>query len=276
MGMPIIPGPNNELITQSYVLPPQYPIMADSSSYAETASYALYAETSSVYIISMSYVQSASYASTSSVAISSSYSLSSSYAVTSSYAVSASYAKTSSYAITSSYSSTASYSVTSSFALEVPKYWGTWYSTQTQTASLINTAYPITVNTAGDIFNGFYISGSDGSTVSGSVIVIPKTAPYDFQFSLQIQNTGGGGSNSSVSIWFRKNGSDIPWSNTNVSVYSNSPYIVAAWDFMSKFNAGDKIELMWSTNHAGNQISAITAAAPAPETPSVIFTIMEL
>lgn len=267
MSLPIIPGPNNELITQSLAVPPQYPIMADSSSYAKTASYA---ETCSIAIVTEYYIESSSFASSS---ISSSYSLTASYVLN---AVSASYAKTASYAVTSSYASTASYAVTSSYALEVPKYWGTWYSTQTQTASLTNTAYPITVNTAGDTFTGFYISGSNGSTVSGSVIVIPKTAPYDIQFSLQIQNTGGGGSNSSVSIWFRKNGSDIPWSNTNVSVYSNSPYIVAAWDFMSKFNAGDKIELMWSTNHAGNQIAAITAAAPAPETPSVIFTIMEI
>lgn len=200
MGLPIIPGPNNELITQSLAVPPQYPIMADSASYAATASYAM-----------------------------------------------------------------------GSF-----KYWATWYSTQTQTASLTNTAYPITVNTEGDIFGGFYISGSNGSTVSGSAIVIPKTSAYDLQFSLQLQNTGGGGSNSAVNIWLRKNGTNVPWSNTQMSVYANSPYVVAAWDFMGSFNLGDKIELVWSTNHAGNQIAAINAASPAPETPSVIFTIMEL
>jgi hypothetical protein len=141
---------------------------------------------------------------------------------------------------------------------------------------LENTAYPITVNTEGDTFTGFYISGSNGSTVSGSAIVIPKKGTYDLQFSLQIQNTGGGGTNSAASIWLRKNGSDIPWSNTNVSVYSNSPYIVAAWDFMGSYDVGDKLELMWATNHVGNQISAIPTNPPAPETPSVIVTIMEI
>jgi hypothetical protein len=252
MSLPIIPGPNNELVTQSLAIPPQYPLLA---SYADTASYALFAATSSYYITSMSYIESASY------------SLSSSYSKN---------ALSASYATSASYSNTSSYTVTASYALNVFKYWGTWYSTKTQTASLENTAYPITVNTAGDTFSGFYISGSNGSTVSGSAIVIPKTGVYDFQFSLQLQNIGGGGTNSAASIWLRKNGVDIPWTNTSVSVYSNSPYIVAAWDFMGTYNSGDKLELIWSTNHSGNQISAVAATPPAPATPSVIFTIMEI
>jgi hypothetical protein len=197
MSLPIIPGPNNELITQSLAVPPQYPTFADSSSFAETASF-------------------------------------------------------------------------------VKHYWGTWYSTATQTASLINTAYPITVNTVGGTFDGFYISGSNGSTVSGSAIVIPKTSTYDFQFSLQIYNSGGGGASSAVNIWLAVNGSTVPYSNTQVSVNANSPYVVAAWDFMGSYNVGDKLQLMWSTTHANNTIAKLSAAAPAPETPSVIFTIMEL
>jgi hypothetical protein len=371
MSLPIIPGPNNELVTQSLATPPQYPLL---SSYADTASYALFAVTSSYYIISMSYIDSASYAESASYVLSSSYTLtaswseisisssysnlsdtasyiswanvdesnedtfngtasyanfafsasyventlsasyadsasyvmSSSYSETSSYsentlsasyaetasysetssysentlsasyAVSTSYAETSSYSYTSSYSDTSSYTITASYALESPKYWGSWYSTDTQTASIANTAYPITVNTTSDGFDGFYISGSNGSTVSGSHIVIPKTAVYNFQFSLQIQNTAGGGANSVVNIWLRKNESDISWSNTQISAYSNSPYIVAAWNFVNKYNLGDKIELMWSTNHTNNHIVAIPSASPAPETPSVIFTITEV
>lgn len=239
MSLPIIPGPNNQLITQSQAVPPQY---KTSASYADTASYALYAATASVYITSMSYVQSASYASTSS------------YTVTSSYALTASYAPTASY---------------------VNHKWGSWYSTVTQTASLANTAYPITVNTLVGA-DGFYISGSNGSTVSGSHIVVPKTGTYDFQFSLQLQNNGGGGATSAVYIWLKVNENDVPYSATRVSVNANSPYMVAAWDFMGNYNAGDRIELMWSTTNANNVIQAAGASSPAPEVPSAIFTIMEL
>ena len=196
MSLPIIPGPNNELITQSFVLPPQYPTFSDSSSYAETASYSKH-------------------------------------------------------------------------------YWGSWYSTVEQTASLINTEYPITVNTLVGA-DGFYISGSNGSTVSGSAIVIPKTATYDFQFSLQLHNGGGGGGTSGVNIWLKVNGSNVSYSNTFVSVNNNSPYVVAAWDFMDTYDAGDKLELMWSTTNTANTIYKAAVAPPAPETPSVIFTIMEL
>ena len=199
MPLPIIPGPNNELMTQSLAVPPQYKTYADT---ADTASYAL----------------------------------------------------------------TASY---------VDHTWGSWYSTTTQTASFINTAYPVSVNTLVGA-DGFYISGSNGSTVSGSHIVIPKTGKYDFQFSLQLHNTSGGGASAAVDIWLKVNNTNVPNSNTHVSVIANSPYVVAAWDFMDSYDAGDKIQLMWSTNHANIQIEAIATSAPAPETPSAIFTIMEL
>jgi hypothetical protein len=199
MSLPIIPGPNNELMTQSLAIPPQYKTYSDL---AETASYA----------------------------------------------------------------ATASY---------VNHLWGSWYSTDIQTASLINTGYPVTVNTLIGA-DGFYISGSNGSTVSGSVIVIPKTSKYDFQFSLQLHNTGGGGATAAANIWLKVNGSNIPWSNTQVSVIANSPYVVAAWDFMGLYNQGDKIELYWSTNHTNIRIESAGASAPAPEIPSSIFTIMEL
>lgn len=194
MPLPIIPGPNNQLITGSQATPPQYPILAD------TASYAL-----------------------------------------------------------------------SSF-----KYWGSWYSTATQTASVANVAYPVTVNTAGGSFSGFYISGSNGNTVSGSAIVIPRAGIYDFQFSAQLYNTGGGGATAAANMWLRLNGTSVPYTNTTVSVIANSPYVVAAWDFMGSYNTGDKLELMWSTNHTGIQIPATGSISPAPETPSVIYTIMEL
>lgn len=270
MGLPIIPGPNNELITQSLAVPPQYQILAD---YSDTASYALYAETCSVYITSMSYVQeasssiSSSYSETASISVSSSYSISASYAKTASYSISSSYATTASYAITSSHS------VTSSYSINALKYWGSWYSTATQTASFANTAYPVTVNTLVGA-DTFYISGSNN--ISGSAIVIPRTSNYDFQFSLQLHNTGGGGANAVADIWLRVNGNSVSFSNTRVSTIANSPYVVAAWDFMGNYNAGDKIELMWATNHTGIQIESIASSPPAPEIPSVIFTIMEL
>jgi hypothetical protein len=194
MSLPIIPGPNNELMTQSLAVPPQYPIIADTASYALNTP---------------------------------------------------------------------------------PKKWGSWFSTVEQTASFTATEYPVTVNTLVGA-DGFYISGSNGSTVSGSVIVIPKNGTYDFQFSLQLHNDGGGGASSGINVWLKVNGNNVSYSNTFVSVNTNSPYMVAAWDFMDVFDVGDKIQLMWSTNNTGNTIQNRASIPPAPEIPSVIFTIMEL
>ena len=77
------------------------------------------------------------------------------------------------------------------------------------------------------------VIGENGiSVVSGSQITFTSTGTYDIQFSAQLHNNGGGGSGSTVQIWFRKNGTDIPDSATRIAVPTNTPYSVAAWDFV--------------------------------------------
>lgn len=153
-------------------------------------------------------------------------------------------------------------------------YWGSWHCTNTQTASLTATPYPVKVNTIiGQ--RGFYISGSNGTT-SGSAIVVPETSAYDFQFSLQLHHDGGGGSGHTVDIWFRVNGNDVPWSNTKVCVQPNYPFVVAAWNFMDTFDKGDKLELMWATDNVDIMIHSYPISAYAPAIPPAIFTIQQV
>jgi hypothetical protein len=79
-----------------------------------------------------------------------------------------------------------------------------------------------------------------------------------------------------VQIWFRKNGVDIPDSATRISVPTNNPYIVPAWDFMDNFTAGDYFQIMWSTDNINITIDHNTAVSPAPAIPSVIITVMQV
>ena len=121
------------------------------------------------------------------------------------------------------------------------------------------------------------VIGENGiSVVSGSQITFTSPGTYDIQFSAQLHNNGGGGGGNTVQIWFRKNGTDIPDSATRVAVPTNTPYVVAAWDFMDNFAAGDNFQIMWSTDNANIGIDHNTAVAPAPNIPSVIITVMQV
>jgi hypothetical protein len=147
-------------------------------------------------------------------------------------------------------------------------FYGSYFSNVDQTAVAINTAYAMTVNN---------VIGQNGiSVVSGSQVTFTSPGTYDIQFSAQLHNNGGGGGGNTVQIWFRKNGTDIPDSATRIAVPTNTPYSVAAWDFMDNFAAGDNFQIMWSTDNTNIGIDHNTAVAPAPNIPSVIITVMQV
>ncbi len=102
------------------------------------------------------------------------------------------------------------------------------------------------------------------------------TGTYNIQFSAQLHNTGGGGSGNTVNIWFRLNENDIANSDTKITVPSNAPYVVAAWNFMLSLAAGDYVEIMWFTDNANIIIEHEDATANHPAIPSVIMTAQQV
>jgi hypothetical protein len=92
---------------------------------------------------------------------------------------------------------------------------------------------------------------------------------------LQLHNNGGGGNGTTVELWLRKNGTDVPDSNTRVSVITNSPYVVSAWDFiLDVTTVGDYYELVWATDNHNIYISANTGNLGGPGIPSAIVTVI--
>lgn len=142
---------------------------------------------------------------------------------------------------------------------------GSFFSTQTQTATVANTAYPITLNnTDNNITSGF-------SIVSNSRITAAADGVYNLAFSAQISKTTGG--EAIFNIWIRINGFDVSDSNTRITIKANANYVVAAWNFFINLDAGEYVELMWSTTDTGARLLYENAIAPHPSTPSVIATI---
>lgn len=144
--------------------------------------------------------------------------------------------------------------------------YGSFYDTTTQTAAVINTAYPITFN-ATDLTNGVYIG------TPTSRVYVDRPGVYNFQFSAQLNKSSGTAKN--VFIWYRRNGNDAANSATKVTLQGSSAAAVAAWNFVLSMAAGDYFELVWSTDDTGCVIQADAAASPVPAIPSVILTVTD-
>jgi hypothetical protein len=150
-------------------------------------------------------------------------------------------------------------------------YYGSFYDTTTQTALAANTAYAIKLNSTDlTATSGFSIL-TDGLG-NKTIIKAANQGVYNIAFSAQLRR-GSGGSAEQVNFWLRKNGVNVPFTNTVVSVQSNAGLLVAAWNFFIQMDAGAEAQLMWSTSTTAIDILYGAASGVHPETPSVILTV---
>lgn len=152
-------------------------------------------------------------------------------------------------------------------------YYGSFYDTTTQTATLTATAYPVQFNTT-DIANG--VSIVNNGLGNPTRITIANTGVYDIQFSLQLEKTGGSG-NFVTDIWLRKNEVDVPYTTSKVVLTgsANASPIVPAWNFVVDAVAGDYYELMWAVSNNNVIILSAVATPPHPAIPSSILTVTQ-
>ena len=69
---------------------------------------------------------------------------------------------------------------------------------------------------------------------------------------------------------------DLTYTNTIVTVPSNAPFVVAAWNFVESITATEYYELIWSTDNTNIVMEYVPAAAPAPAAPSLIATAVQI
>lgn len=119
---------------------------------------------------------------------------------------------------------------------------------------------------------------SEGVTISdNSKFYVSSGGTYNFQFSSVFRKIQGG-SIEFVSVWPRINGNNVLWSNTDMSMANNNELIVSAWNFVLELNAGDYVELVWSTTTVQMEMVAIPPQSnpTRPGTPSVIITLTQI
>lgn len=143
-----------------------------------------------------------------------------------------------------------------------PNY-GEFLSTVDQTILAINTGQPVRYNTVG-IINNFTLE--ETSEITAGVAGI-----YNLQFSIQLLVSTGGGGN--AEIWLRKNGVDVPSTNTQFTIKNTNEAEFAALNFLVQMNAGDNVQLMWAADDIHLKLAAIPPFA-GPAIPSVITTIV--
>lgn len=115
-----------------------------------------------------------------------------------------------------------------------------------------------------------------------SKIQVSQDGLYDFQFSAQLVNTTN--DVQTVSIWFRKNGTDIANSNSEFGIKprksTGAPsQTIAALNFFVDMVKDDYIEIMWRVSDSGvslehfNAVAASGTTPAIPATPSIILTV---
>lgn len=115
-----------------------------------------------------------------------------------------------------------------------------------------------------------------------SKMTVVQSGLYNLQFSAQFINTTN--DVQEISIWFRKNGTDIANSNSEFGIKQRkstgtASRLIAAMNFFVELQANDYVEIMWRVSNSGvslEQFPAVTASGttPAiPATPSVIATL---
>ena len=156
-------------------------------------------------------------------------------------------------------------------------YYGAWQDNFTQTAASANVGYPLIYRTV-DLENQVRVV-SNGTNLTR--ITFDNTGIYNMQFSVQIQNNGN--SQHDVTIWLRKNGTDIPGSSGFISVPArksagagNEGHGVYGWNYLLSVVAGEYYEFVWSTSNATDvSIQYYAGSNPPPSTASVILTVTQ-
>jgi hypothetical protein len=152
-------------------------------------------------------------------------------------------------------------------------HWGAFSDTSNQLINNAGTAFPVKLNTT---------DGSNGVSVQNDLsgnktrITVANAGVYNIQFSLQLDKTDG--NDDLVNIWLSKDGTNVPNSNTQVTVLGNGGKMVAAWNLVLQLTAGQYVQLMCQSPDTHMRIigSGEQTSPNRPAVPSAILTVTQV
>ena len=141
---------------------------------------------------------------------------------------------------------------------------GSFYRTDSSTASAINTAQTVSFQSQSVSRGIEWLSGTP------TRIYVYSPGEYNFQFSAQM--TKSSASLGYAWIWPAVNGTDVANSSTRVSFQGSNSDTVAAWNWFLTMKAGDYFELKWAVDDTNTILASYASSAFAPSIPSVILS----
>lgn len=127
----------------------------------------------------------------------------------------------------------------------------------------------IGVNTA-TVVNNWVQSDVNKAYLDGTRIYVEETGDYFVQFSCMFVKTNS--SSGTANMWLRKNGTDIPDSNTRITLAGNDAEITMTVGLILDLNAGDYIQFVSSANSTNTYLSHDNAGV-GPVVPGIIATL---
>jgi hypothetical protein len=163
--------------------------------------------------------------------------------------------------------------------------WGWSALTPTQIPTRYYGVFSSSVTQVNKGANQINIMSADTTETNSGVVLSANTrfvalnaGVYNIQFSAQFAKTTPGGD--IVSVWFRKNGNDVPRSNTIISVVDAGGLKIglASWNYVGTLNANEYFEIAWSTSETTMELLwQTTQTNPTrPVTPSIIVTVTQV
>ena len=144
------------------------------------------------------------------------------------------------------------------------------FSSYTSQSATVNTATLVTLSNT-DFSNTV-------SLQTGSEITVANAGIYNLQFSVQVQNAGNAPYD--IFIWLRQNGTDITGSTGKVGLParknpSDPFHDIKGWNYFLSMNAGDYVQIYWSTTNVDVTIPTYAASGTPtkPSTASVVATL---
>lgn len=154
--------------------------------------------------------------------------------------------------------------------LQATGYWGSFWSTVTQTNAGATSVNLMTVNNS-DPNNNDVVIGATSSQIK-----VLNFGVYNIQFSAQFDKTDAGVDE--FDVWLRLNGANLADTTGKVQITENNGVALPAWNYMLELNANDYIEFAWFSADVDMRLlyepSQINPTRPA--IPSVIITVQQV
>jgi hypothetical protein len=149
--------------------------------------------------------------------------------------------------------------------------YGSFTDLTVQTLAAIDTPTPLKLNTT-EISNGVTIV-NDGSS-NPTRITVSQAGFY--QIAVSNQYTSSNSSSKDVQTWLRVNGTDVPDSNSYVTLNGNGVNVIFSTTYSLSLLAGDYVQVMWASGDTAVSINNIAATAYSPASPSTIVSVTQI